>query len=167
MIKEENRRLVFDQKDREFSYRVGALLYREGKLLMRKIKGAERYILPGGYPEWGENSKVALARCLLEQSGAAVMVGRLCILAELFFGIEKSRHQLQPIFLAELKNSNALPKETFPAYDSLGQPMEEEEFCWVEPERLEQAQVLPRCIRPYLKELPDYVIHLQDREERL
>ncbi len=163
-MKEANRKLLIEQSDRKFSYRVGALIYREGKILVRRLREEGQYTLPGGHPEWGENSKAALARKVQEETGAAVNVGRLCIVAELFFEWEKPCHQIQFFYLAELKNKDALPAGAFPVYDSLGQPMEDLEFCWLLPEELEKCKLIPRCIRPYLKNLPDQIIHLQDTE---
>lgn len=163
-MKDLNRKLSFDQPDRLFSYWVGALLYRDGMLLVCHDPAEDQYFIPGGYPEFGEYSKAALARVVQEETGAAVNVGRLCILAELFLRQDKPCHQLQLFYTAELKNQDALPDGPFPAYDSLGRPKEDLEFCWMRPEDLEGSRLEPRCIRSYLKQLPDSIIHLVEGE---
>jgi 8-oxo-dGTP pyrophosphatase MutT (NUDIX family) len=166
MKKEANRKLLFELPDRNFSYRVGGLLYQEGKILVLHDREEEKYFLPGGHPEFGESSKAALARKIQEETGVAVNVGRLCILAELFFEQENPWHQLQLFYGVEPKNKEALPKVSFPAYDSFGSPKEEYEFCWIDPKEALDLPLKPACIKPYLEKLPEQIVHLQDREEK-
>lgn len=156
--------ICFEQKDYIFSYRVGALLWRDGKLLVQKTMGKEGYTLPGGQVAFGEYSQKTLARKLMEETGAAINIGRLAIVAETFFQWKKPCHQVNFYYMAELKNTDALPEGTFSSYDSLGRVRLEEEFCWLTPAELQKAKIYPRCIKPYLCNLPDHMVHLQEKE---
>ena len=160
-------KICFEQKDYMFSYRVGALLWRDGKLLLQKSLEREGFTLPGGQVSFGEYSQKALARKLMEETGAAVKIGRLSIIAELFFQWKKPCHQVNFYYLAEPKNPEALPQKDFCAYDSLGRPRAEAEFCWLTPGELKKAKIYPACIKPYLQQLPENIVHLQqsDMEE--
>lgn len=156
--------ILFQQRDFIFSYRVGAVLYRDGKILMQRNFGDEGYTLPGGQVAFGEYSQKALARELIEKTGAAIKIGRLCAVAEVFFQWQKPCHQINLCYLAELKNADALPDGTFRAYDPLGRERTDLEFSWIDLEDLDRAKVYPRCLKPYLKKMPDSVVHLQEKE---
>ena len=156
--------ILFQQADWMFSYRVSAILWRDGKLLVQRTLGDQGYALPGGQVSFGEYSQKTLARELMEETGAAVNVGRLCAVAELFFQWKKPCHQINLYYLAELKNPEALPAAPFYAYDSLGRERSDLEFSWVSLEELDRIEVYPKCLKPYLKELPDHVVHLQQKE---
>lgn len=157
--------IMFDQKDFIFSYRVGAVLIQGGKILLQRSLGDEGYALPGGQVSFGEFSREALARKLMEETGAAVKVGRLCAVAEVFFQWQKPCHQVNFCYLAELKNAEALPQGSFYAYDSLGRERRDLEFSWIPLNELNRIKIYPRCIKPYLKEMPDSVVHLQQNME--
>lgn len=157
--------IMFVQKDFIFSYRVGAVLYREGKILLQRSLGDEGYALPGGQVSFGEFSQKTLARKLMEETGAAVKVGRLCAVAEVFFQWQKPCHQVNFYYLAELKNADALPQGSFNGYDLLGRERRDLEFSWVPLGELDRIKIYPRCMKPYLKAMPDSVVHLQQNME--
>ncbi len=156
--------ILFEQKDWMYSFRVGAFLWRGGKLLMQRTVNKEGYTLPGGQVAFGEYSQKALARKLMEETGAAVRIGRLAMVAELFFQWKKPCHQINFYYVAEVKDAEALPQGTFHAYDALGRERPELEFEWIAPEQMDKLKVYPGCIKPYLKKLPDHVVHLQQTD---
>jgi ADP-ribose pyrophosphatase YjhB (NUDIX family) len=157
-------KICFEQKDYIFSYRAGAMLWRDGKLLMQRNLEKEGFTLPGGQVSFGEYSQKALARKLMEETGAAVKIGRLAIIAELLFRWKKPCHQINFYYLAELKNADALPENNFSAYDSFGRARAETEFCWLSKEELKVAKIYPRCIKSYLQNLPENIVHLQETD---
>lgn len=159
--------ILFQQRDFIFSYRVGAVLYRDGKILMQRSLGDEGYALPGGQVSFGEFSQKALARELMEETGAAVKIGRLCAVAEVFFQWQKPCHQVNFYYLAELKNADALPQESFYAYDALGRERRDLEFSWISLKDLDRIKIYPHCIKPYLKKMPDSVVHLQQKDKEI
>ncbi|MBQ2932639.1 MAG: NUDIX domain-containing protein [Clostridia bacterium] len=156
--------ILFEQQEWMFSYRIGGLLYRDGKLLLQREVGDDRYAIPGGHVAFGEYSQQTLARELSEETGAAVKVGRLCFMVELLWEWRKPCHQLNLFYLAQLKNPDALPKENFRVLDELGQEKHDLEFCWVDLKELSKIKLFPACLKPYLAELPDQIVHLQEKE---
>lgn len=147
-----------------FSYRVGGLLYRDGKLLLQRVVGDDAYAIPGGHVAFGEFTQETLARELMEETGAAVKVGRLCAVDELMWQWKKPCHQINFYYLVELKNPDVLSKVPFYALDDLGQERIDLEFCWIDVEQLEQITLYPKALQPYLKALPDHLIHLQEND---
>ncbi len=156
--------ILFQREDWMFSCRVGGLLYRDGKLLLQRTVGDQSYSIPGGHVSFGEFSRETLARELMEETGAAVKVGRLAAVVELFWQWRKPCHQINFFYLAELKNKDALPAVSFSALDELGQERIGLEFCWVDIDRLDQISLYPTCLRPYLKQLPEHILHLQENQ---
>ena len=156
--------ILFQQDSWMFSYRVGGLLYQDGKLLLQRKEGETAYTLPGGLGSFGEFSRETLARKFQEETGAAVNVGKLCFSVELFYRWKKPCHQLNLYYLVELKNKHALPAVPFKVLDELGQERIHLEFCWVEVEKLETIKLYPACIQPYLRKLPDQTLHLQQND---
>ena len=155
---------LFRQESWMFSYRVGGLLYQDDKLLLQRTIGDTAYTIPGGYGSFGEFSQETLARNFQEETGAAVKVGKLCFLVELFFPWKKPCHQINLYYLMELKNKNALPIMPFKVFDELGQERNNLEFCWVPLKELDQITVYPTCVHPYLKEIPEQLLHLQQND---
>ncbi len=156
--------ILFQQDSWMFSYRVGGLLFQDGKILLQRTVGDTAYAIPGGHVSFGEFSQETLAREFQEETGAAVNVGRLCFSVELFFRWKKPCHQINLYYLMELKNRNALPAVPFKVLDELGQEKINLEFCWVDLAELDQITVYPTCVQPYLKKLPDQVLHLQQND---
>lgn len=156
--------ILFEQKDWMFSYRVGGLLYRGGKILLQHQVGDNSYAIPGGHVVRGEFSQETLSRELMEETGAAVKVRQLCFVQEQFWQWRKPCHQLNLFYLVELKDPYALPVTSFHALDELGQERFDLEFCWVDLKDLGNLQVFPACLKPYLTKLPDHVVHLQENQ---
>jgi 8-oxo-dGTP pyrophosphatase MutT (NUDIX family) len=156
--------ILFEQTDWMFSYRVGGLLYRDGKILLQHQKGDNSYAIPGGHVERGEFSQETLSREFMEETGAAVKVGRLCFVQELLWQWHKPCHQLNLFYLVELKDPYALPTASFNVFDELGQERLNLEFCWVDLKDLDNLKIFPTCLKPYLTNLPDHVVHLQENQ---
>ncbi|MBQ8893264.1 MAG: NUDIX domain-containing protein [Clostridia bacterium] len=156
--------ILFQEKNWMFSYRVGGLLYRDDKILLQHQVGDNSYAVPGGHVSFGEFTREALTREWREETGAGINVGRLVAVVELFWQWKRPCQQINLYYLAELKNRDALPYKSFPVLDELGQARGDLEFCWVDLEQLDQVTVYPACLQPYLKALPEHIIHLQENE---
>lgn len=156
--------ILFQSADWSFSYRVGGLLYRDGKILLQHQIGDDGYAIPGGHVSFGEFTQETLARELMEETGAAVKVGRLCAVVELFWQWKKPCQQINFYYLAELKNKDALPKGSFHVLDEMGQERTDLEMCWMDLKDLDRIKIYPACLQPYLKQLPEHIIHLQENE---
>lgn len=156
--------LLFNRRDWMFSCRVGALIYRDGKILLQQAAGDAGYAIPGGHVAFGEFTDETLAREILEETGAAVRIGRLCAVCELFWRWKKPCHQLNFYYLAYLQDPGALLQERFYAFDALGNERIELEFCWIPVEQISRLRVYPQCLKPYLAHPPTSVLHLQEND---
>ncbi len=152
--------ILLQHSDWTFSYRVGALIYHNGKLLMQRKAGEECYSLPGGTVSFGEFSAETLMRVFREKTGIALQVGRLCFVVESFFEEQKPCQQINLFYLAQLKNKDDLPEGTFHPYDEKGREQAEVEFTWIALDNLEKTKLHPACIRSHLKHLPSHTVHL-------
>ncbi len=85
---------------------VRAVIYRQGKLLVqvkRKPGTGVWLTLPGGKQEPGETLQDAVARECLEEVGAAVAVGRLLHVAEIFKPKQEGlSHRVEMLFACEV-----------------------------------------------------------------
>lgn len=85
---------------------VRAVIIRSGKLLVqvKQRSGGPLYLtLPGGAQELGESMPESIARECHEEIGAAVSVGQLLHMAEVFKQKESGvRHQVEALFACEV-----------------------------------------------------------------
>ncbi len=154
--------ICFAQKDWMFSCCIGGLLYRRNKLLLQYSTIDEYYDIPGCLVSFGEYTQATLARRLMEQSGGAVKVGRLAAVVEQFSEKQTPCHQINLYYLAELKDPEALPEHPFAVLNELGEEHRNLEFRWVDVDALQKIELYPNCLRPYLKEMPEHILHLQE-----
>ena len=54
--------LLFRTDDFIFSYRVAAIICRDGKYLLQRPAGTDEYAFPGGHVAYGETNAETLAR---------------------------------------------------------------------------------------------------------
>ncbi len=156
--------ICFQQKDWMFSCCIGGLLYRGNKLLLRYSIIEERYEIPGCYLSFGEFTQASLAHRLMEQTGAAVKVGRLAAVVERFFEDKTPCHQVNLFYLAEFKDPNAIPVKNFPVLNELGEEQRNKEFHWVDLNQLDNIELYPSCLLFHLKSLPEHILHLQENQ---
>jgi len=86
-----------------FKVRSAALIVRDGRVLLNRLRGDDVWMLPGGTGEFGESAEATLRRELREELGVDAAVGRLLWVVEHFFEITGRRwHQLLWIHEATL-----------------------------------------------------------------
>lgn len=105
--------LLFKSETQAFSCRTAAVILRGGKVLLQHLKGQPDYAFPGGHIRFGETSAEALVREMREETGAAVVPGKLLWMSENFFPWDARRvcHQVGLYYLAELQDQPAIPTE--------------------------------------------------------
>lgn len=68
-----------------FSYRVAGICVQNRKILLQKPVNDTAYVIPGGHAKFGETNAETLIREFYEEIGAAISVGDLKWVGELFF----------------------------------------------------------------------------------
>lgn len=143
--------LLFFQEDFVFSCRVGGVLVQNGKALLQRHHGD--YALIGGHMSALERSGDALRREFQEELGAAIRVGELLAVGELFFPWgEKPCHQLFLAYAVSLEDPGQLPAEgIFHGFDELGGERVDLDFCWVSLAELDKIPLYPPEMIPVLR----------------
>lgn len=83
----EDQDLSFKMKQGEFTYRVGAIIIKDKKLLMAKNEDAPYYYSIGGKVKINETSEEAVIREVFEETGVVFEIDRLAFIYERFFDV--------------------------------------------------------------------------------
>lgn len=118
----------------ELRFRPGsyALVMREGRLLMVRVRATGEWFLPGGGVEPGERVEEALVREVREEAGIDVVVRRLFCFRENFFYYDPEKkpfHGLCFFYVCE-----PVSAEPLPALE--GHDPDEGDPAWVDPSAL-------------------------------
>jgi 8-oxo-dGTP pyrophosphatase MutT (NUDIX family) len=104
--------ISFDQQNTRFKYRVAGLAVNDGYVLLTKADQDEYWILPGGRVELGEDTRTALQREILEETGQRARIGNLLWIVENFFDLDGTDYHelafvyaISPIDTAILENT--------------------------------------------------------------
>lgn len=154
--------ILFKTEDAVFSYRVGGILIRDGKVLLQKPENDGGYAIPGGHAVFGETSKEALVREFREEIGADIQVDRLLLVGENFFPWGKRPcHQICFYYAVSLLNPRQIPLDgVFKAQDELGGERIDLDFCWIELQKLKDILLYPQEIAEKILHLPQHIEHL-------
>lgn len=157
--------IIFKKDEYIFSYRVGAVLIHEGKILLQKVPHDDGFAFPGGHVAFGETSDVALRREIKEELHADIRIERLLMVGENFcYCGNLPNQQINMFYLASLCDATQIPGEgTFKAYDEKGCIRADLEMCWISMEELPKIKLYPIEAKGVLLNLPDeisYFVHL-------
>jgi 8-oxo-dGTP pyrophosphatase MutT (NUDIX family) len=139
-----------------FSLRVGAILVRDGRVLLTRTDGQDHWFLPGGRVKLGEPAVVALRRELGEELGLTVADVRVRIVAENVFSAPGRGLVHELGFYAECA-ADGLPDDA----EFVGAEGPGSVFRWVTAEELARLDVRPRPVAELLLALPEDLVHLQ------
>lgn len=156
-----NRDILFKDEDGVFSYRVGGILIRNGRVLLQQCNEEKSYAVPGGHVNFGEISKDAVIREFKEETGFDVKVERLLWIGELFFPRDaKPCHQICMYFLIELCHKTEIQLDnSFFAEDELERKKVSLKFSWIPLKELEDIELYPLGIKEKLLNLSDSIEH--------
>lgn len=130
---------------------VKAIILKDHRLLTIKKHDDEGfyYLLPGGGQEPGEDFLMTLTRECREEIGAEIVVGDIRYIREYigkhheFSHVDADVHQVEFMFLCELKAGTDVQEGSVPDQDQIG-------IEWLPLETLESYRLYPRALRPIL-----------------
>ena len=158
--------ILFKNDDFVFSYRVGGILMRNGKILLQRPKNDDYAIIGGHVAAMEtsmETSMETLKREFEEELHAKIEVDNLLAIGEIYFPWGKRPcHQICLYYNVHLVNDNIPLDGVFYGYDELDNERIDLDFCWVPLEDLKKGnKVYPLELIPYILETAK--IELQER----
>ena len=160
------RDILFKTDDYIFSYRVGGLLIRDGKVLMQKAVDDDGYAFIGGHVAFGETTDQALVREFKEEIGADIKIERLIMVNENFFPWgNRPCQQINLYYLVSLQDETQIPLDgTFKALDELGNERIELDMCWIPLEDVPNATIYPPQAKEYILNPPEEIVYFVYKE---
>ena len=158
--------ILFKTDEDVFSYRVGGLLIRDGKVLMQKATDDDGYAIIGGHVAFGETTAETIVREYKEEIGADIKVERLFMVNESFFPWgSRPCQQINLYYLVSLKDETQIPLDgTFKALDELGNERIELDICWIPLEDVPNKKIYPLQVKEYIMNPTDEIVHCVYKE---
>ena len=143
--------------------RVGALIARDGKLLM--VQSSHDYLYSvGGRIKMGETAEEAIVREVLEETGIRMAVKRLIAVHENYFYGDCPSNQGKLIYEVSFYYEMDVPEDFNPVCDSVTAEGEKECLRWVSPDTT--RRIYPKFFRKEVVEPSDGVLFsLNDERE--
>ena len=158
--------ILFKTETEVFSYRVGGILIRDGKILLQRPKNDDFAII-GGHVAFLETTEETLKREFEEEIHAKIEVDNLLAVGEVFFPWgNRPCHQICLYYKVHLVDENDIPLDgIFHGYDDLGNERINLDFCWVPLEELEKGlKVYPTELIPYILEDRNETAHFVSKQ---
>ncbi len=117
-----------------------AVIVKNGKVLLCRSKGGDKYYLPGGHIEFGEKASVALKREILEETALDSNVGDLLGVVENSFLQHGKKHcEINLVYQAEIEDGEVKAVEDWIEFD------------WVEISSIDSVELLPIEMKKFIK----------------
>lgn len=163
-INDEKLNCRYDRGNDRFSYRVGAIIIEDGKVLLATNDSVEYYYSIGGGVHFGETSREAVLREVKEETGVDYEIDRLAFVHENFFveqcGLNKGKrfHELSLYYLMKSRGATDIDSDSYCADGK-------EYLEWVPIDKLKDYKVFPVFYADKLTDVPHEVQALITREE--
>ena len=138
--------------------RVGAIIEKDGKLLMVANADADYYYSVGGRIQIGESAEAAVCREVLEETGCALEIDRLGFIHEDFFWGDSSDKMGKLIYEIGFYYYMKTPADFEPHAENLEAEGRGEHLEWVSPDT--EKTVFPTFFRTELASPAPYVRHM-------
>jgi len=145
-----------------FNLRAAAIVLRDGYVLVTRTTLDTVWYLPGGRVEWGESTREAVAREIVEELGVEAKVGELAIILENFFQHEgRGWHEMACYFPATVPDDFPFRRDGEVCYRSRDGEVDLE-FRWIrtDAETLRVNRFMPPALHQELAALPTTVRHI-------
>ena len=151
--------LSLDVQNYKLNIRTAGIIIHNNKILVHKNINKDHYCIPGGRIEIGENSEKAIKREMQEELGKEIEVIDYISTIENFFEMKnKKYHEFYLLYKIEFKN------EEDKKIDYTMKNVEGKEYLqyeWIDLDKIEEYNILPKCLKGILKEnkSPVHIIH--------
>jgi ADP-ribose pyrophosphatase YjhB (NUDIX family) len=136
--------LFVEKGEVAFTYRVCAIIVKDGKLLMAKSKDYPCYYTVGGVVEINESSEEAVMREVLEETGYHLEIDKFFCVQERFFMVNnKKYHEINLFYLMKTNNNFSIDDNS-----CTDQP-ENETLHWLPINDLPKMNVVPESIKSF------------------
>lgn len=135
--------------------RVGAIIRKDGRVLMVKSLLGDYCYSVGGRIKFGETAEQAVVREVLEETGVKMTVDRLGYVSEVYFINDSPSKSGKPVYELAFYFYMNVPEDFALASDHLGDGVEK--FVWVAPD--EPVTLYPNFMREALTDPKPYVVH--------
>lgn len=143
--------------------RVGAIIMKDGKLLMVGNKKRSEYLYTvGGRIQFGETAEQAVIREVFEETGARLEIDRLGFVHENYFYGDDALNSGKLIYEISFYFYMKTPEDFSPVCASVTEDGQEEFLRWIAPDSSEHY--FPAFFRTELKEPTDGVKYIQTDE---
>ena len=158
--------MLFKTDDFIFSYRVGGILIRDGKVLLQRAAGDDGYAFVGGHVSFGETTDETLVREFREEINANIKIDRLLMVGENFFQWgRRPCQQINLYYLVSLAGEPTIPLDgIFHATDELGEERIDLDMCWVPLADIPSVKLYPAEAKEHLLRIPDGIVYFAHRE---
>lgn len=142
--------------------RVGAIIMKDGRILMVGNERANYLYSVGGRIKFGETAEEAVVREVLEETGAKMEIDRLGFVHENYFYGDSPSNFGKLIYEISLFFYMKVPLDFAPIGESFTEDNSKEHLQWVSPD--EDIMMYPEFFRTELKKPADGVKHFVSDE---
>ncbi len=142
--------------------RVGAIIYKDGKLLMVENHAHDYYYSVGGRIKFGETAEEAVKREVYEETGTKMEIDRLGFVHENFFIGDVSGNMGKKIYEISFYFYMKVPKDFQPVCESFTEDNVKEYLEWVDIDT--DKTYYPEFLREELKNISTDVKHFVTKD---
>ena len=138
--------------------RVGAIILKDGNILMVGNERVDYLYSVGGRIQFGETAEEAVVREVYEETGVTMEVDRLGFVHENYFYGDSSLKQDKPVYEISFFFYMKVPNDFDPICHSFADDQSKEYLRWVSPH--EDIKLFPAFFKTELTEPKNTVIHI-------
>lgn len=137
--------------------RVGAIIEKNGRLLMVRSDSLDYSYTVGGRIQFGESAEEAVRREVREETGCELAIDRLGFIHEDFFVGDGADTMGKPVYEIGFYFYMKTPEGFEPRRDGIAEEGRGEHLAWISPE--EERLIFPTFFKAELKSPVPYVRH--------
>ena len=149
--------LTLDVEDYKLNIRAAGVIIHNNKILAHRNLNKDHYCIPGGRVEIGENSEKTVKREIQEELGKQIEITGYVATIENFFEMNESKYH-EIYFLHEIEFTNEEDKKiNYTMHNEEGK--EYLQYEWLDLDRIEEYNILPKCLKQVLKS-KNFPVHI-------